>query len=42
MAEDLRAPEVGQLFSAWTRGRRETECRQRANGAKSPLLDSAE
>ena len=42
MAEDHGAPEAGQLPKAWTRGRRETESRQRVNRAKSPLLDSAE
>ena len=39
MAEDHGAPEAGQLFRAWTRGRRETESRQRASDAKSLLLD---
>ena len=29
MAEDHGAPEAGQLLRAWTRGRRETESRQR-------------
>ena len=29
MAEDHGAPEAGQLPTAWTRGRRETESRQR-------------
>ena len=33
MAEDQ---EAGQLPSAWTRDRRETESRQRASSAKSP------
>ena len=42
MAEDHGAPEVGQLSRVWTRGRRETESRQRVSGAKSPSLDSAE
>ena len=42
MAEDHRAPEAGQLPSAWTRDRRETESRQRASGPESPLLDTAE
>ena len=36
MAEDHGAPEAGQLPRAWTRGRRETESRQRVSGAKSP------
>ena len=30
------APEARQLSRAWNRGRRETESRQRASGAKSP------
>ena len=42
MAEDHGAPEAGQLSRVWTRGRRETESRQRVSGVKSPLLDSAE
>ena len=42
MAEDHRAPEAGKLPKAWTRGRKESVSRQRASGAKSPLLDSAE
>ena len=36
MAEDHGSPEAGQLPRAWIRGRRETEGRQRASGAKSP------
>ena len=36
MAEDHGAPEAEQLPRAWTRGRRETESRQRVSGAKSP------
>ena len=36
MAEDHGAPESGQLPRVWTRGRRETESRQRVSGAKSP------
>ena len=36
MAEDHGAPVAGQLSWAWTRGRRETEIRQRVSGAKSP------
>ena len=36
MAEKLAALEAGQLSKAWTRGRRETESRQRVSGAKSP------
>ena len=35
MAEDHGAPEAGQLPRAWTRGRTETESRQRVSGAKS-------
>ena len=42
MAEDHGAPEAGQLPRVWIRGRKETESCQRASGAKSPLLDSAE
>ena len=42
MAEDHGAPEAGQLLRVWSRGRRETESRQRVSGAKSPWLDSAE
>ena len=34
-AEDHRAPEAGQLSRVWTRGRRETESRQRVSGTKS-------
>ena len=29
MVEDYKAPEAGQLFRAWIRGRRETKSRQR-------------
>ena len=36
MAEDHGAPEAGQLRRVCTRGRRETESRQRASGANSP------
>ena len=36
MAEDHGAPEAGQLLRVWTRGRTETESRQRVSGAKSP------
>ena len=36
MAENHEAPETGQLFRAWTRGRRKSERCQRASGAKSP------
>ena len=36
MAENHRAPEAGQLPRAWTRGRSQTESRQRVSGAKSP------
>ena len=36
MAEDHGAPEAGQLFNVCTRGRTETESRQRVSGAKSP------
>ena len=35
-AEDHGVPEAGQLPRSWTRGRRETESRQRVSGAKSP------
>ena len=36
MAEDHGAPEAEQLPRVWTRGRKETESRQRVSGAKSP------
>ena len=36
MAEDYGVPKAGQLPKAWTRGRKETESRQRVKGAKSP------
>ena len=36
MAEYHGAPEAGQLPRVWTRGRNETESRQRVSGAKSP------
>ena len=36
MAEYHGAPEAGQLLRVWTRGRTETESRQRVSGAKSP------
>ena len=36
MTEDHGAPEAGKLSRVWTRGRRETESRQRVSGAKSP------
>ena len=36
MAEDHGAPEAGQFPKAWTRGRKETDSRQRVSGAKSP------
>ena len=36
MAEDHGAPEAGKLSRVWTRGRTETESRQRVSGAKSP------
>ena len=42
MAEDHGALEAGQLSRAWASGRKETEGRQRVNGAKNPYLDSAE
>ena len=42
MVEDGGAPEAGQLLRAWTRGCKGTESCQRANGTKSPWLDSAE
>ena len=38
MAEDYGAAEAGQLPRAWTIGRKETESRQRASGAKSSYL----
>ena len=36
MAEDHGAPEAGQLSRVWTRGRKDTESRQRVSGAESP------
>ena len=36
MAEDHGALEAGRLPRAWTRGRKETESRQRVSGAKNP------
>ena len=36
MAEDHGAPEAGKLSRVWTRGRIETESRQRVSGAKRP------
>ena len=36
MTEDHGAPEAGKLPRVWTRGRTETESRQRVSGAKSP------
>ena len=36
MAEDHGAPEAGQLLRVWTRGRKETQSRQKVSGAKSP------
>ena len=36
MMEDHGAPEAGKLPRVWTRGRKETESRQRVSGAKSP------
>ena len=42
MAVDHGAQEAGQLPKAWTRGRRETDSRQRVSGAKSPKLDSTD
>ena len=42
MAEDHGPPETGQLPRTWTKDRRETKSRQRASGAKSQLLESAE
>ena len=42
MAEDHAAPESGKLSRVWTRGRKETQSRQRVSGAESSLLDSAE
>ena len=34
LAEDHGAPEAGKLPRVWTRGRRETESRQRVSGAE--------
>ena len=42
MAEDHGGPEAGQFPRVWIRGRKETKSRQRASGAESPLLNSAE
>ena len=42
MVEGHGALETAKLSRAWTRGRRETESRQKASGAKSPQLDSTE
>ena len=42
MVDDHGAPEAGQLPRVWTRGRKETVCRQRVSGTKSPQLDSAD
>ena len=42
MVEDHEGSEAGQLPKAWTRGCRKTESCQRASGAKSPYVDSAE
>ena len=42
MAEDHGSLEAGKLPRAWTTGCNETECRQRASGAKRSKLDSAE
>ena len=36
MAEDHGATEAGKIPRVWTRGRTETESRQRVSGAKSP------
>ena len=36
MAQDHGAPEAEQLSRAWTRGRGETESRQKVSGAKGP------
>ena len=36
MAEDHGAPEAEQLPRVWTRGRTQTESRQRVSGAKNP------
>ena len=36
MAEYHGAPEPGQLSRVWTRGRKETESRQRVSGTESP------
>ena len=42
MAGSHGATEARQLPRVWTRGRRETESRQRVSDANSPKLDSAE
>ena len=34
MAEDYGVPEARQLSRVWTRGRKETDSRQRVSGAK--------
>ena len=36
MAEDHGAPEAEKLPRVWTRGRKETESRQRVSGTKGP------
>ena len=36
MEGDHGAPEAEQLHKVWTRGRKETESRQRVSGVKSP------
>ena len=36
MMEDHGSPEAGQLPRVWTRGRKETDSRQRVSGAESP------
>ena len=35
MAKDIGAPEAGKFSRVWTRGRKETESRQRVSGAES-------
>ena len=36
VAEDNESPGAGKFPRPWSRGRRETNCRQRASGAKIP------
>ena len=42
MAEEHGGPEAEQLLRVWTRGRKETEIRQRASAPTSPFLDRVE